>query len=247
MEKIKILIVEDELIIAEDMKFMLSQKYEVTGTAINYEEAIHSMKTRLPDLILIDINLIGTKTGIDLAHTINTDFGTPFIFLTSLSDEETMKNAKEMFPYAYLIKPFEKRNLFSSIEIALHNATSKKFVIENQKTVLFKNTLPEVFFVKKGNYYIKLKSEEIDYIIVEGNYLDVISNKERYTIRSTLKDFQEQLSQSNSMFLQVHRSYMVNIKKVTAIAADHVLINDEKIPLSKMGRESLNTLIHKLS
>jgi two-component system response regulator LytT len=245
MESIKILIVEDELIIAEDIKFMLSQKYDITGTTINYEETIQSIKVKRPDLILIDINLIGTKSGVDLAHTINRNYGIPFIFLTSLSDEVTMSNAKETFPYAYLIKPFEKRNLFSSIEIALHNASSKKIAVQPQNNPI--KTTFNIFFVKKGNYFIKIKSEDIDYIIVEGNYIDVMCSKERYTIRSTLKDFLGELNSENELFLQVHRSYIININKITAIAADHVLIGEEKIVISKSGRDSLNSMINKLS
>ena len=245
MESIKILIVEDEMIIAEDIKAMLLQKYVVTGIALNYEEAIESITARLPDLVMIDINLLGKKNGIDLAHYINNHLGVPFIFATSLGDEDTIERAKQTHPYAYLIKPFEKRNLFTSIEIALSNAKSQSFLNGKPNSHSLINVFDDVIFVKKDYYFVKVKAEDIDYIKADGNYLDVYCKDEKYIIRETLKAFSEQLN--TSLFLQIHKSYIVNLKKISAIAHNHLLIGKNEIPLSHTGKNELLLAIKKYS
>ena len=107
---VQIVIVEDELIIAEDVSNMLTRKgYEVMGIAMDYDEAIAILKVNKPDLILLDINLNSKKDGIDLANTINEFYGIPFIFTTSYSDSATLERAKKSNPINYLVKPFKAR------------------------------------------------------------------------------------------------------------------------------------------
>lgn len=246
MEPVKILIVEDELIIAEDMKAMLLQKYTITGIAITYEEAVSCIQMRLPDIVLLDINLLGNKNGIDLANYLNQSVGIPFIFVTSMGDEHTLEKAKHTHPYAYLIKPFERRNLFSAIEIALSNAKSARFTQEKKEdSIPVKQIFSGVFFVRKDTYYVKIRAEDIQYIKADGNYLDIVSKEDKFIVRSTLKAFAEQLDEK--MFLQVHKSYIINLDKIIAIAYDHVVVHTEKIPLSATGRNDLLALTNRFS
>lgn len=120
MSKIKALIVEDEVIIAEDIKqILLSLDYEVVGIATKYTTALEALKNKDIDVALVDIMLGGSKNGIDLAHEIKDQFKIPFIFLTSHADAATVKKAKETQPNAYLLKPFSRDDLFTTLEIAL--------------------------------------------------------------------------------------------------------------------------------
>ena len=238
MEKLKLLIVEDELIIAEDMKIMLEEiGYIVSGIAISFDEAVDNIELHNPDMVMIDINLVGGKDGIELAQYINQHSRTPFIFTTSYADKNTIERAKDTHPYAYLIKPFEKKNLFSSIEIALSNAKSESFIKELPESSQNNEIYKDVFFVKKDNYFVKIKSKDIQYVKADGNYLDLVCGEEKFIIRSTLKTFYEQLPVNQ--FQQVHKSYIVNLEEIDAIAYDHVLIGEAKIPISKTARESL--------
>ena len=119
---IKILIVEDEMIIAEHLTMLLeSMDYVVVGSAINYNEAIGLLETESPDLVLLDISLGGKKDGVNVAETINERFKLPIIFTTSHSDEATIERAKKVNPANYLLKPFQKEQLFTAIELALSN------------------------------------------------------------------------------------------------------------------------------
>ena len=127
MKKTKILIVENEYIIAENLRYILNGlNYEVIGVASKYSIAIDIIKAQLPDIILIDIILGGAKNGIDLAHEINLKYKIPFIFSTSHSDQLTVQKAKEAKPNGYLLKPFNKANIFTVIEMALASSQNNQ-------------------------------------------------------------------------------------------------------------------------
>src|ERR1700733_4741535 len=123
---LKIGIVEDEMLIAERIKTILdSLGYEVAGPCGTYTDALQMLGNEKPDLVLLDIRLSGAKDGIDVATEIREKFDIPFIFLTANSDAATLERAKKVNPPAYLVKPFTKDDLFTSIEIAFHNYLPK--------------------------------------------------------------------------------------------------------------------------
>ena len=118
----KILIVEDELIIATDLGDILeSLGYEVCGDAISAREALELINEQSPDLVLLDIQIKGGMDGIELAGIIRSEFRIPFIFLTSHADASTLQRAKEVKPYGYIVKPFQEKDIRAAIEIALGN------------------------------------------------------------------------------------------------------------------------------
>ncbi|MGB7392965.1 MAG: response regulator, partial [Pricia sp.] len=126
-QPIKILIVEDNVIIADDMQSMLEEiGYEIVDNVIVYEQAEEVLKNQQVDLVLIDIILASDKTGIDLGKHIRANYDIPFIFVTSNSDRATVENAKSVKPNGYLVKPFEQQDLYTSIEIALSNFSSSE-------------------------------------------------------------------------------------------------------------------------
>ncbi len=121
MGKKNILVVEDEYIIANDIKRSLENiGYEVCGLASTGEKAIEISGRDNPDLVLMDIGLKGDMDGIEAARYIMNEYSLPVIFLTSYSDETIIARAKEARPLSYLIKPFHDRELHSNIEMALH-------------------------------------------------------------------------------------------------------------------------------
>lgn len=123
----RILIVEDERLVAEDLKNTLSSfKYEVVGIAASGEDAIALAKKSEPDLILMDIMLEGSMTGIEAAKIIYDKQQTPIIFLTAYADEETLEGAIQSNPYAYLIKPFRDRDLKITLRMAFNLINKKK-------------------------------------------------------------------------------------------------------------------------
>lgn len=120
-DKKSILIIEDEVIIAEEIKVRLTELgYHVMGPIGKSDQAIDFLSFQNPDLVLCDINIKGDKDGIEVAELIRKKKNIPFVFLTSLADRSTIERAKAALPYGYIVKPFDERDLLSGIEIGLH-------------------------------------------------------------------------------------------------------------------------------
>lgn len=134
MEKTKILIVEDEAIVAlEIRKALESFGYIVTDTVDCLEDVEKNILHNKPDLILLDINLGKSIDGISIAQTINKTAKIPFIFITAFCDEETINRAIETNPISYLTKPFKREELKSNVMLAIYksNSIQKKVINEN--------------------------------------------------------------------------------------------------------------------
>lgn len=123
--KVRVLIVEDEPLIAENIAMYLNNHdYEVAGIAYDYEEAILKLEQEKPDIVLLDINLEGERDGIDVGKFIHEKMGIPFVFLSSYSDKSTLERAKHIQPSGYLVKPFHEKSLMATLEISLSNFAS---------------------------------------------------------------------------------------------------------------------------
>jgi PAS domain S-box-containing protein/putative nucleotidyltransferase with HDIG domain len=121
MENTKILVVEDESIVARDIRNMLlTLGYEVTAVISDAEEAVTAAKKEQPHLVLMDIMLKGNISGVEAADQIYSGLNIPVVYLTAYADETTLQRAKKTEPFGYLLKPFEERELKSTIEIAIY-------------------------------------------------------------------------------------------------------------------------------
>ncbi|MCF6133185.1 LytR/AlgR family response regulator transcription factor [Flavobacterium wongokense] len=231
---VKILIVEDELIIAEDVSNMLTKMgYDIVGNAMDYDEALSILASVTPDLILLDVNLHGKKDGIDLANTINEKYKVPFVYTTSYSDSATLQRAKATNPINYLVKPFKEEQLFTAIELALHKLTENEQAEENKDAVIIKDAL----FIKDKFKYTKLNINDILWIKSDGNYLEIQTTQKEELIRATLSNFIEKLN--SDIFFKTHKSYIVNLEHLTKLETHTVTIADKAIPISKNYYEDL--------
>ena len=121
MSQKKILIVEDESIIAEDISdSLISLGYRITGMVYSGEEAIEAAAKCRPDLVLMDVNLQGEIDGITAAAEIRSRFQIPVVYLTAYADENTLRRVNATKPFGYIVKPFEEKNLHTTIQLALH-------------------------------------------------------------------------------------------------------------------------------
>ncbi len=121
MDKAKILVVEDENVVALELKKRLKRLgYDVPSVAASGKEAINKTEGFLPDIVIMDIRLKGEMDGIEAAQVIRERFDIPVIYLTAHSDDETVKRAKQTEPYGYILKPFEEDDLRTAIEITLY-------------------------------------------------------------------------------------------------------------------------------
>lgn len=122
MSELKVLIVEDEPVIAENIAMYLNNAdFKVSGIAYDDEEARSQLNRNTPDAVILDINLDSETDGIAIAEYINKHFQLPFLFLTSYADRETLERAKAVEPWGYIAKPFNEKTLLASVEIAISN------------------------------------------------------------------------------------------------------------------------------
>jgi PAS domain S-box-containing protein len=128
-----ILVVEDEVIVANDIKdTLISFGYTVAGTVRTGEAALEFVAETNPDLVLMDIHLAGKIDGIAAAGQIHSRYGTPVIFLTAYADPALLERAKAAEPYGYIVKPYEERGLHSAIEMALYKYGMDKKLQESE-------------------------------------------------------------------------------------------------------------------
>jgi len=121
MTKAHLLIVEDERIVAKDIEYSLKTLgYRVTGIASTGENALQKAKENRPDLVLMDIRLKGGMDGIEAAEKLREEFSIPVVYLTAYADEGTLERAKVTGPFGYILKPFNEKELCSTIEMALY-------------------------------------------------------------------------------------------------------------------------------
>ncbi|NOY51427.1 MAG: response regulator transcription factor [Chlorobi bacterium] len=238
MDKVKILVVEDEIIIADDICDILSELgYETLEPVINYSEAIEAIEKHKPDLAILDIQLAGSKDGIDLAWKIKEDYQLPYIFLTSNADPATVERAKKVNPPAYLVKPFNKDDLYTSIETALYNYSTNsvftKSAVANNNDVIIK----DAFFIKNNHLFHKVKFTDITYVKAEHVYVEICTNSnKKHLSRCSLKDFSGKLP---SNFYRTHRSYIINLDYLDSINFLNVTVNGKDVPIGKKYRDDL--------
>lgn len=134
MDAERVLIVEDEKIIALDLQRRLERfGYVVCDTAAEGEEALEKARLHRPDIILMDIMLSGAMDGIDTAKRIKEELNIPVIFLTAYADEHTLERAKVAEPFGYILKPFKERELYTTIDMALYKFRADKKIKEQEQ------------------------------------------------------------------------------------------------------------------
>lgn len=134
MEKARILVVEDEGVLAKGIeKKMTTLGYTVTGIAFSGEEAVRMAEQDRPDLVLMDIKLAGEMDGVEAANQIKERFDIPAVYLTAYSDQQTIRRAKITTPYGYILKPVNERELHCNIEMALYKHKVENELLKKEK------------------------------------------------------------------------------------------------------------------
>lgn len=208
----KILIVEDQVLIANHIKNILNDNNIIDiELAFNVEEATQKLNKLNPDVILLDINLNEKKCGITWAKEFAKN--KQIIFITGQTEKETMLKAFEVNPVTYLTKPIKESDLIAAIELAK-----------------IKNKINYVI-VKNGFDEVKINFEDILFLKSDKNYVDIQLTNKTITIRNTLDNFYKELD--SDLFCRIHRSYIVNKSKVTQKKSSFIKVNDFELPISR--------------
>jgi len=173
MEKIKILVVEDESILALGLKKKLENLgYSVTDIAASGAETIDKVGENMPDIIMMDIVIKGDMDGIETAAKLNKTFSIPIIYLTAYADDEILKRAATTEPYGYILKPYKEKELKANIEMAIYR---KKF--KEEEIVDYEDLYRDVTtFINKNEKLFK-KALLGSYLNKIDTFVDVGSSK----------------------------------------------------------------------
>ncbi|MCP9199564.1 response regulator [Gramella sp. GC03-9] len=238
-EKIKILIVEDEMVIAANISLQLTELgYEVTAIVPRGEEALTQIESELPDILLLDINLKGELDGIETALKMQKTHDIPIIYLTANSDDAHFQRAKETHPYAFIAKPFKKLDLQRAIELTMSQAEMKvknnKKPRQEQEEI---SILEDAIFVRHSTSMVKVSIADILYIEAERNYCRIFTSNKEHLLVITLKEMDKKLPAKH--FMRIHRSYIINISKIQEVATTHIVIGRKAIPIGKSLKKEL--------
>ncbi|MBS1604524.1 MAG: LytTR family transcriptional regulator DNA-binding domain-containing protein [Bacteroidetes bacterium] len=250
-EKINILVVEDEAIVAMDLAQGLERDgYAVAGIADCAEEALQIFGQQPIDIVLMDIHIAGKKDGIETAAELMRVRRVPLIYLTAFTDAGTIEKAKHTYPSAYLAKPYHLTNVRIAIELAISNFAvarqpggGKVVPLESHGTqgavepadkeaILQMN---DCIFVKSNYAFVKIRLPDILYLAAENNHVRLATADRQLLLRMSLGLLLEKID--FKPLVRIHRSFAVNMNAIQSFTDQEVTINKTPLPIGRSYKE----------
>jgi DNA-binding LytR/AlgR family response regulator len=249
----KILIIEDEKSIRDNLRILLEAEKFVIETASNGKEGLEKSIEFNPELIICDI-MMPDMDGYQVLQSLSEDSKfklTPFIFLTAKIEKSDLRRGMNLGADDYIFKPFDADELLSAVRTRLNKYEQFKAVIEKTKSNSREYSLLDKILFRVGDHSISVPVNNILYLNADRQYTNIYSlNKKHFIVKKSLSDWEEALPQKN--FVRVHRSVIVNMNYVDKIEKDlnnHYKIrlnNSEKIiEVSRRYYKKLKTIINK--
>lgn len=254
MSQVKILIVEDEGIVAKDLESMVKKMgFHVAASFPSGEEALAYLKTKKVHLILMDVMLKGKLNGIATAKTVNHEYGIPVVYLTAYGDEQTVQKAKHTEPFGYLVKPIDETNLRTTIEIAL-----------------YKNELNQKLKKAHDELEVRVKERTEDLVKTNEALLKEIEERKRMEKEKehVLNDLNAKIKELTSVSYSAHifrsemlRSHMerehlqeakekafnalrVRVKELTVLKQIAFILQNESIPDEQLLKDVVSLMLN---
>lgn len=247
MDPIRILVVEDEPIIAADLADRLTEMgYQVAGQYGSGEAALNHLEQDAPDLVLMDIQLGGALDGIETTRRLVEAHPVPVIFLTSNSDEATFARAKSTHPAAFLSKPFRGKDLRHAIELALsRNPPLPPAPVSDATPENNAYFFQDRIFIKSKDRLVRIFIRDILWVEATDYYCTLVTAEKKFLLGQTLKQLSEALAHEPTL-MRVHRSYLVNLSQIEEVEDLSLLIGKHRIPISKAAKEEIISRFQRL-
>ena len=220
MDILKILIIEDELIAALDLKETLEVAgHTITAIARNFEEAMKSVSAKLPDIALIDVNLDGSSgDGILTAKELQSKYTFPIIYLTGDQEKETFERAKETLPAAYILKPFKQKEIPYQVELAFYHHKLNEKLPNDPK-------LSDDIYLPTSKGLKKINKNDVIYLKANGSYVNIFLKDESESLLFSMNlSYLAQFFPSN--FYSISRSYVVNMNFIESIDSQRIKLKN---------------------
>lgn len=219
-----ILIVEDELLIASQLKMaILNHGYFCAGIAMDYRAAENILETKSVDIALLDIRISGKKTGLDIAALLKNKYGIPFLFITSFNDKDTLDKIKELSPKGYINKPVNEIMLLTTLDIVFNNMENNKATSLNLNigTTTYNIHISDLLYVESDHVYVRL-----------------FYKTRTSLIRSSLTNFLELMPKDS--LVRISRGVAVNPNFIERIEKTKIKLSGKEFKLSKNYEENLH-------
>ncbi|MBI1226566.1 MAG: response regulator [Bacteroidetes bacterium] len=240
MQNLHILLVEDDASAALDVEMLLDELgIKLSCKKENAADALNYIYSEQPDLIIMDIELQSDKSGLDVAKEI-VHLRIPIIFTTSHEDKALFEASKSVNSFGYLVKPFNKISLQSTLEQAFSKLCPADELVDSSLGA----ALQDKVLVKHVNILYPVSFDEILYIQGEGNYCSIHTQARKYLLKISLRKILE--SMPSNQFAPVHKSFIVHLGKVESvdIGSGKLTVGKEVVPL---GRNFKNSFLERFN
>lgn len=256
MEVLRILIVEDDLLLAAELEEQLLEfGYAVTETVSRSDTALHSFRRRRPDLVLCDIRLKGSALdGIELVKEMNKISRVPIVFLTASGDTATVERAKLARPAYYLVKPCNAPQLKVALDFAIANFSSSTLADPSHSLRKQEPPTEQLFsvtdyvFLKDGYKHLRVKIASIIWVMALGANVKIITEKDTYVLTANLTSFSQQVPKD--FMVRIHRSYIINIQHLASYQGGRLFMKyqqgEQELPIGKTYRSKVKDLFPRL-
>jgi len=238
--KLNLLIVEDSISYATELEQLAAKiGFNVIGNVDNSAEALDTIFSKAPDIILMDINIKGMLSGIDIANKIN-HLNIPVLYITSFNDDLTYQKASESNLVGYIVKPVDKLTLATSLKLLIKTNILGK---NNSAPTLFKKEEENYIFFLKNNIYQKVNVSLISYVKSDDNYCQfVLKDSSSYHIRIKMTEVESLLT--GRQFIRCHRQYIVNQKEIRSMNSEMntLDVGIDHIPFSRSKKQSIMSI-----
>lgn len=231
-----ILIVEDDPLFASNIEMQVDQLgHTLVGVADRSDEALQLMANEQVDLVLMDVNIRGSYDGIELTRMIKEQYDVPVLFITANHDDLTFNRASRSNPAGFILKPFTDLQLKRAIQLALQSTPSSLSKDDDDRVKWENGEL----FVRKNQQIHRLSIHDILYLEADGRYCRIHTDEQMFLVRKPMKELLESMNSND--FQRSHRSYVVNMKKVTSVDLenDTLVLGRREVPLSQREKERL--------
>jgi len=233
MKQIRVLVVEDNLTAAEAINITLQKhSLQVAGICRSGDEAVKAFREKDVDLVLMDIVLDGKMDGIAAASSMLQHRVVPVIYLTDHVDEKHLKRALGTYPANYLSRPYDEAGLVRALELAFNNAS------KNLRTMAPRE---EVFVLTENQQFERVYTKDVLYLQAARSYCDVVTDSHKYTVCSSMNHVQEKFGSAE--FIRVHKSFVVNSKRITKLAGNIIFLNEVEVTMGKEYRDELMSVL----
>jgi len=222
----RILVVEDEPLIADDLILTLQEQGYLTHPPVdNYNDAIKYLTTGT-DLALVDIMIEGDKDGVAIGQYIKEYVKIPYLYISSLSDQHTLERIRTTEASGYLVKPIDEKELLLNVELSLYKSKTR---IEQNRS------FPDNFFIKSRGKSVRVETNQILFIKAVDNYSTLHLMGQSHVLSYNLKTVHESLDPA--IFMRVHKSYVININAISHLEPGYIDLQGSTIPIGRAYKE----------